>query len=393
MHLGTRPVGVSFCCNGSVACFAADLPSLTPHARAPPTYPFLVPARLRSPPPLRSPLACGQGSYTPVFNEEFFFKGVGREDMIIFEMFDWDAGQGDDNDDFMGAFCVDMVDVIDGLEELAATNPDDDEIDTWLDLQEPEASWGLKHDMTMEGGLAIQIKGCVRIKIKYAMHDDLDEDLSKVTLVQTIANSALGVVISNLGVVLESEIEMLDNCGADVTSAPVLFPHACSTSLVIAGRVLANLQSCVDLLIRVRHYHRRQEQLASQALDKVRQGIAAAELAAMRLQHDKRGSAPGSGIPAHKAKRMREEENDKLDTLRQRTATITSLTDMLRTTLDTMRVIVRAGTKVAVVLCDRHDEVSEAFVQVLISDRQTFPRVSSMEQVCKFGVRGVRGRG
>ena len=238
----------------------------------------------------------------------------------------------------------------------------------------------------MEGGLAIQIKGCVRIKIKYSMTDDLDEDLSKVDLVQTIANSSLGVVISTLGVVLESEVEMLDNCGADVTSAPTLFPHACSTALLIAGRALANLQSCLNLLIRVRHYHRRQEQLAAQALDKVRQGIAAAELAAMRLQHDKRGSMPGSGIPAHKAKRMREEENAELDTLRQRTATVTGLTAMLRTSMDTMGVIVRGGVKVATVLCDRHDEVSEAFVQILISDRQKFPRVSSMAQVFDFGV-------
>ena len=66
-----------------------------------------------------------------MYNEEFSFKGVGREDRIIFEMFDWDAGQGDDNDDFMGAFCVNMGDVIDGLEELQEANPDDDEIDTY----------------------------------------------------------------------------------------------------------------------------------------------------------------------------------------------------------------------------------------------------------------------
>ena len=57
-----------------------------------------------------------------------------------------------------------------------------------------------------------------------------------------------------------------------------------------------------------------------------------------------------------KAKRMRDEENARQETLRQRAATVARLTAMMRSGMDTMGLVVRAGIKVASVLCERYGQ-------------------------------------
>ena len=48
------------------------------------------------------------------------------------------------------------------------------------------------HDsaQVMEGGLAIEIKGSLRLRFRYEVVDDLDEDVGNVALMQGICKSA-----------------------------------------------------------------------------------------------------------------------------------------------------------------------------------------------------------
>ena len=44
---------------------------------------------------------------------------------------------------------IQLADVIDGLDEINAGKKanETDDLDTWLDLQEPDPSWGLDHEL------------------------------------------------------------------------------------------------------------------------------------------------------------------------------------------------------------------------------------------------------
>ena len=280
--------------------------------------------------------------------------------------------------DNLGEKKVKLSDVIDGLQDIMSKNIEDDEIDTWIDLHAPEPSWGCTHDMSIEGGLAITIRGSVRIKLKYSVSVDLDEDIANVPLMQTICGSDQSIIINTLSIVLESEMDMLDSCGADITSAPTVFPHAASSAILIAARTLVNMQSCLNLLMRVRMHYQKEELMAVRSLDKLRQA-AASTLKTNKLLKQQTGSAPAA-VPAHVQARMRDEENARVETVKAKTLNISQLTKVIKDSMDNMVVVVRACLQVATVLEERHDEEEDALTEVLVSDRQIVPKVSSMKQ-------------
>ena len=62
--------------------------------------------------------------------------------------------------------------------------------------QAPEPSWGCRHDMTMEGGLAINIRGLVRVRLKYKVEQDLGHEISQVGLTEVSVSVCLCVCVS-----------------------------------------------------------------------------------------------------------------------------------------------------------------------------------------------------
>ena len=238
------------------------------------------------------------------------------------------------------------------------------------------------HDsaQVMEGGLAIEIKGSLRLRFRYEVVDDLDEDVGNVALMQGICKSQQSVALNALHLVLESEIDMIQSCGPEVTSAHTEFPHECACALVTAGRALCNMQECLDLLMRVRELYLKEEQVAARAVDKVREAAILTQRAAEKKIKERTGSAAAAAqatLPSHVQKRIRDEESACLDALKAKSQKVRSLTKMMRESMDVMALVLRACLKIGHVVSNGAEVVGANVTEVLVSDRQATPIVSS----------------
>ena len=63
---------------------------------------------------------------------------------------------------------IQLADVIDGLDEINAGKKanETDDLDTWLDLQEPDPSWGLDHELvSLSLSLSLSLCVCVHARV------------------------------------------------------------------------------------------------------------------------------------------------------------------------------------------------------------------------------------
>lgn len=74
---------------------------------------------------------------------------------------------------------------------------------------------------------------------------------------------------------------------------------------------------------------------------------------------------------------MRDEENARVEAVKAKTFNIIGLTQVIKDSMDTMVVILRACLQMAKVLEARHDAEHDALTEVLVSDHQISPKVSS----------------